>query len=150
MRSDGANRAPDPRGRRMSTNRGRVVLIVSAAFLGLFLVLAPFEVVLPPAYAVLPARGSVPVGSASYPIPSAAIFVSPVGNDANAGTLAAPLRTIAMALSKVPTGGTVVIRGGVYHESAATSRTMSPTLAPSARRIANSLVRCATARAMTP
>jgi hypothetical protein len=80
---------------------------------------------LPPAYAALPARGSLPVGTASYPIPSGAIFMSPNGNNANAGTIAAPVRTLATALSKVPTGGAVVMRAGTYHDSAVASRTVT-------------------------
>jgi hypothetical protein len=43
-------------------------------------------------------------------------YVSPTGNDANAGTLAAPLKSITTALNKVVAGDTVIARGGIYYE----------------------------------
>ena len=60
--------------------------------------------------------GSAAVGTTSYAVPSGAVFVSPSGNDANAGTSAAPVKTVTKAISKVGSGGTVVMRGGTYHE----------------------------------
>ena len=42
------------------------------------------------------------------------IYVAPGGNDSNAGTLSAPLATIAKAVSAVPVGGTIAVRGGTY------------------------------------
>ncbi|MFB9798467.1 nitrous oxide reductase family maturation protein NosD [Arthrobacter citreus] len=62
------------------------------------------------------ATGSAPVGSTSYPIPSRAVFAAPGGSDSAAGTLASPLRTIGAAIARAPQGGTVVLRGGTYHE----------------------------------
>jgi parallel beta-helix repeat protein len=64
-------------------------------------------------------RGSAAVGSASYPVPAGAIFVAPNGNNSNAGTEAAPLRTVMAAVPKIPSNGarTIVLRGGTYHES---------------------------------
>ena len=65
-------------------------------------------------------RGSVPVGSANYPIPAGAIFVDASrGNNANSGSQASPLKTVAAAASKIPSWGsrTIVLRGGTYHES---------------------------------
>ena len=44
------------------------------------------------------------------------LVVSPSGSDANAGTRAAPLRTIQVALRRLATGGVVELRGGVYHQ----------------------------------
>ncbi|HET8797545.1 MAG TPA: right-handed parallel beta-helix repeat-containing protein [Thermoanaerobaculia bacterium] len=44
-------------------------------------------------------------------------FVSPSGNDAAAGTLAAPFRTITKAASMTRPGDVVEVRGGVYPES---------------------------------
>ena len=61
--------------------------------------------------------GSVPVGSASYSAPSGAVFVSPSGNDAAAGSQAAPVKTITRALAAVPAGGTIVLRSGSYNET---------------------------------
>ena len=46
----------------------------------------------------------------------AALWVSTIGNDANAGTPAAPLRSVATAIARLTTGGTVVVRGGTYFE----------------------------------
>lgn len=43
-------------------------------------------------------------------------YVSPAGNDANAGTLAAPLRGINTALVKAAPGDTVIVRAGRYYE----------------------------------
>lgn len=61
-------------------------------------------------------RGSAPVGSTSYPVPSGAVFVATNGNDGNAGTSGAPLKTVTKAISKVAAGGTIVMRGGTYRE----------------------------------
>ena len=52
----------------------------------------------------------------NYAIPSAAIYLSPSGSDANAGTLAAPVRTLARAYALVPAAGTIVARGGTYRD----------------------------------
>jgi hypothetical protein len=60
--------------------------------------------------------GADPVGSAAYPLPTGAVYVSPSGSDSNPGSLASPVRTLAHALSVAPTSGTVVMRGGNYHE----------------------------------
>ncbi|WP_396599841.1 right-handed parallel beta-helix repeat-containing protein [Frigoribacterium sp. R86507] len=61
-------------------------------------------------------QGSLPVGGASYAVPAGAVVVSPSGNDSAAGTQAAPLRTLAAAIAKAPSGGTVVLRAGSYNE----------------------------------
>ena len=63
------------------------------------------------------AAGSEPVGSTAYPVPAGAIFVSPSGTANAAGTQAAPLSTISAAIAKAPSGATIVVRGGSYHES---------------------------------
>lgn len=63
------------------------------------------------------AAGSAAVGSTSYAIPAGAIFVSPTGSDSNAATQAAPLRTVAAAISRATSGATIVLRAGTYHES---------------------------------
>ncbi|WP_177230255.1 right-handed parallel beta-helix repeat-containing protein [Chitinophaga sp. CF118] len=46
-------------------------------------------------------------------------YVSPAGNDANAGTLKAPLRGINTALGKAIAGDTVIVRKGIYYEKVA-------------------------------
>ncbi|MCU1293826.1 MAG: hypothetical protein JWP08_2676, partial [Bryobacterales bacterium] len=43
-------------------------------------------------------------------------FVSPSGNDANPGTLAAPFQTIGQALKTMHAGQTLFLRGGLYRE----------------------------------
>ncbi|MDQ1650289.1 MAG: mannuronan 5-epimerase, partial [Frankiaceae bacterium] len=62
-----------------------------------------------------PSALSIP--DTSYAVPAGAIVVSPSGNDAAAGTLAAPFRTVAHAVAAVPAGGVVVLRGGDYREA---------------------------------
>ncbi len=52
----------------------------------------------------------------NYAIPAGAVFVAPGGNDASAGNQANPVATLASAYSKVASGGTIVLRAGVYHE----------------------------------
>lgn len=69
--------------------------------------------------------GSAKVGSASYPIPSSAIHVSTSGNDSSPGTASSPVRTIQRGVSIAPTGGTVVVRGGVYRETVTISKTLT-------------------------
>ena len=66
--------------------------------------------------------GSVGPGQANYPPPAGAIYVSPNGNNAAGGTAASPVRTIARALVIAPSGGTVVLRAGNYHESVRVDR----------------------------
>lgn len=47
---------------------------------------------------------------------SSVLVVSPSGSDTNAGTLAAPLRTIQVAVRRVVQGGIVELRGGRYDQ----------------------------------
>ncbi len=56
------------------------------------------------------------IPSTSYPIPSHAVFMSPAGKDGNAGTLSAPVHTLARAYALVPAGGTIVARAGTYRD----------------------------------
>lgn len=60
--------------------------------------------------------GAVAVGKARYPVPNGAVFVSPTGSDDNRGTHNAPLKTVRTAMDKAPTGGTVILRRGTYHQ----------------------------------
>ena len=76
------------------------------------------------------AAGASAPGSVAYKVPSNAIIVSPGGNDSAAGTVAAPVRTITAALRKVPNGGTIALRGGVYHESVIVAPQKRVTLQP--------------------
>ncbi|WP_406832612.1 right-handed parallel beta-helix repeat-containing protein [Pedococcus sp. KACC 23699] len=61
--------------------------------------------------------GSATVGSTSYPVPAGAIRVSTRGDDLAPGTAVAPVRSIARAIALAPSGGTIVVSGGAYHES---------------------------------
>ena len=45
------------------------------------------------------------------------VVVATNGSDTAAGTLAAPLATVTRALAIAPSGGTIVLRGGTYHEA---------------------------------
>ena len=49
-------------------------------------------------------------------------YVAPGGSNANPGTLAQPFKTIAYAASLVQPGDTVLVRGGVYRETAKPAR----------------------------
>ena len=61
-----------------------------------------------------PAPRSVPP---STRCPSGAIIVAPSGSDTAAGTTDAPLRTLTRAIAVAPSGATIVLRAGSYHES---------------------------------
>ena len=52
------------------------------------------------------------IPDSQYAIPSGAVFMATNGNDANAGTQTAPVRTINRAVDLAPSGGTIVVRGG--------------------------------------
>ncbi|WP_232304656.1 right-handed parallel beta-helix repeat-containing protein [Microbacterium sp. XT11] len=55
-------------------------------------------------------------GSSSYAVPATAVHVARGGSDVNDGSAARPLATITAALRKVPSGGTIVVHEGSYHE----------------------------------
>lgn len=76
---------------------------------------APVPTPAPPAASA--GAGAAAVGTARYPVPAGAIFVSTSGTDAASGGENAPLRTVKAALTKTVSGGTIVLREGVYHES---------------------------------
>ncbi|MDL4772337.1 right-handed parallel beta-helix repeat-containing protein [Actinomadura xylanilytica] len=61
--------------------------------------------------------GAAAVGSTDYKVPDGALVVSPSGSDSAAGSAGKPLRTVAKAIAKARTKDTIVVRGGVYHES---------------------------------
>ncbi|MBA3304092.1 MAG: right-handed parallel beta-helix repeat-containing protein [Acidimicrobiia bacterium] len=64
-----------------------------------------------------PAAGAGELGRAEYPVPGGARVVSPSGDNAAAGTLQAPWRTLAHAVAQSPARSTVVLREGTYRES---------------------------------
>ncbi|WP_349627194.1 right-handed parallel beta-helix repeat-containing protein [Leifsonia sp. C5G2] len=64
------------------------------------------------------ATGAAPIGSTSYAVPSGAYFVATTGDDGvSRSTQAAPWKTVQHAVDAVPSGSTVVVRGGTYHET---------------------------------
>lgn len=60
--------------------------------------------------------GAKAPGTLSYDAPARAVYVAPAGFDGASGTKNSPVKTIAAALRVVPNGGTIVLRGGSYHE----------------------------------
>lgn len=65
--------------------------------------------------------GAVALGMANYSIPgSNVMYLATNGSDSNAGTFAAPKATLIGALAAVPSGGTIVVRAGVYAQAAQT------------------------------
>lgn len=63
----------------------------------------------------------------NYAIPAGAIYISPAGSDKNSNsvdgndsnnglTIDKPVKTINTAITKVPSGGTIVMRGGEYRD----------------------------------
>lgn len=56
----------------------------------------------------------------NYPIPSGAVFVAPNGSDSASGSQSSPVKSITTAISKVSSGGTIVLRGGTYRQSIGT------------------------------
>src|SRR4051812_24170353 len=62
----------------------------------------------------------VTVPDSDYAYPSDAMFVAPGGNDANAGSLGAPLATVGRAISVATAGATIVLRSGIYREALGT------------------------------
>jgi hypothetical protein len=61
--------------------------------------------------------GAATVGSTSYAIPGGAVYVSAAGSANGKGTLASPYRTLAAAIAASPSGSTIVMRAGTYHET---------------------------------
>lgn len=62
--------------------------------------------------------GSAPIGTTAYPVPSGAYFVATGGSDGVArSSESAPWQTVQHAVDSVPSGSTIVVRGGTYHET---------------------------------
>ncbi len=76
----------------------------------------------PAAHRATTEAGSTVVGQTAYAIPAGARVVSPSGSDFASGSVQSPWRTLKHALAAVPSGGTVVLRHGRYHESVSTSK----------------------------
>jgi nitrous oxidase accessory protein NosD len=78
-----------------------------------------------PPSATFSASGTVDLLDTAYPIPANAIYVSPAGHAGAPGTKANPLSTVAAAIQKAPAGGTIVLRGGSYHENVTLSKKLT-------------------------
>jgi trimeric autotransporter adhesin len=72
--------------------------------------------------------GSATVGSTNYTVPAKALVVAPNGNDSAAGTVSAPLRTVAQAITTASAGDTIVLRAGTYHETVTVPATKTLTI----------------------
>jgi hypothetical protein len=80
----------------------------------------PNPLIPPPPAPPITWRGAIAVGGTHYDIPTtgAVVYVDGSGSDTAAGTADAPFRTVAHAVSVLATsGGTVIVRAGVYHSS---------------------------------
>ncbi|HZI95205.1 MAG TPA: right-handed parallel beta-helix repeat-containing protein [Patescibacteria group bacterium] len=64
-----------------------------------------------------PVSSNDPVTVVAPKITGKTLYVSPTGNDANAGTLAAPFRTLAKGARMLTKGDTLLMRGGNYDEN---------------------------------
>ena len=81
------------------------------------------------AYGVAAAPAGAAVADA--PVTAKVLVVAPDGNDGNAGTVAAPLHTIQVAVSRLPAvGGIVELRGGDYQQRVHFTGVGDITLAP--------------------
>jgi hypothetical protein len=79
--------------------------------------LTPPERPATPAVRAATNAGAAAVGAARYTPPADALYVATTGADTNAGTVAAPFRTVAHAIAVAATGQTIVLRAGEYNES---------------------------------
>lgn len=61
--------------------------------------------------------GSASVGSAAYAVPSGALFVDPAAKAGGNGKIGTPFASVQAAVNAAKAGGTIVLRGGTYHQS---------------------------------
>lgn len=79
-----------------------------------------------PASAAAPAPADVRIPAADEPVPAGAVVADAErGDDAAPGTLVAPVRTVGRAVALSAAGGTVVLRGGAYRESATVTKRLT-------------------------
>ncbi|MEO7023173.1 MAG: right-handed parallel beta-helix repeat-containing protein [Leifsonia sp.] len=77
------------------------------------------------------ATGAAPIGSAAYPVPAGAYFVAPTGSDAvSRATEGTPWQSVQHAVDSVPSGSTIVLRAGTYHETVTIPRGKTVTIQP--------------------
>jgi trimeric autotransporter adhesin len=67
------------------------------------------------------AAGTV-VGSQSYDVPAGALVVAPNGRATGSGSASDPLASLGGAVVRARSGDTIVLRGGVYHETVSVSK----------------------------
>lgn len=74
--------------------------------------------------------GALPLGAAKYTIPATnVVYLSTSGSDANTGlTTEAPKATLQAAIAACPSGGTIVVRGGVYEQKFSGSQSKPVTI----------------------
>ncbi|MBF4617501.1 right-handed parallel beta-helix repeat-containing protein [Clavibacter sp. VKM Ac-2873] len=77
-----------------------------------------------------PGAGAAAIGSTRYAVPANAVFVAPTGANGAAGTQAAPLASIQRAVDVAPSGRTIVVRAGSYHESVTIPKGKALTIQP--------------------
>lgn len=65
------------------------------------------------------AVGSAAIGSTNYAIPAGAVFASASAGAGGDGSQSRPFATAQAAVNAAPSGATVVLRGGSYHETVA-------------------------------
>jgi parallel beta-helix repeat protein len=80
-------------------------------------VVAPEPAAQPVVTPVTGSVGSASPGGTNYPVPANALFVSPNGQDNAPGTINSPFRTVAHAVAVAPSGSTIELRAGLYHET---------------------------------
>lgn len=74
-----------------------------------------------------PVRRATPVGpptsvpDTAFEVPEGAVFLATDGDDGARGREGSPVRTLSRALALVPSGGTVVVRGGTYRDGSTAS-----------------------------
>ncbi len=115
----------------LSTVRRRAALLVVAA-----VVVAVGAAALllrdtsPQAVSGMEADPPATIPDTAYEVPAGAIFLSVQGDDGAVGDEASPVRSLERALSLVPDGGTVVVRGGIYRDGSSTGIDKTVTLQP--------------------
>lgn len=93
-----------------------------------------------PSPAPTPSPSPVPVPSpVPSPVTAGALYISPLGNDSNAGTQAAPFKTFTKALASLKLGGELVVADGTYTKAANGCVVDPPSGTASARTIIHTL-----------
>ena len=62
--------------------------------------------------------GAPQIGSTNFPVPAAAVFVDAAATSGGTGSAAAPYDSIQTAIDRSASGSVIVLRGGIYHQTA--------------------------------